>query len=146
MKKNIQNSNKKLNKNFRIDVGIACIFKDGKYLVQSRPEGKSFCGFWEFPGGKREKGENFKTCVKREIQEEVRLDISVSPYFYDEIFHFKKTDLYLRFHLAVIKNGTPKALEKQKLKWIEAKDFFKEKFLPTNHKALRILQDLNISI
>ncbi len=126
----------------KIEVGIACILNDGKYLIQSRPKGKSFVGFWEFPGGKKEKGEDFHACVKREIQEEIGVNISVHPYFFEECHKFKNAHLYLRFHQAQIQSGTPKALEMQKLKWIAPKDFFKQKFLSTNKNALKKLQKM----
>ncbi len=133
---------KKTTKKHRIDVGIACIWKNGKYLAQTRPEGKSFMGFWEFPGGKREKGENFRDCVKREIREEIGVEVSVRPHFYEEICAFKHVDLCLRFHRAQIQKGTPKPLENQTLKWVAPDNFFEEKFLPTNHNALRRLQKM----
>jgi len=125
-----------------IEVGIACIWHDGQYLVQTRPNDKSFAGFWEFPGGKREKGETFRNCVKREILEEIGVKVSVRPHFYQEICHFKNTDLLLRFHRAKILEGKPKPLENQKIDWIKPEDFFTQKFLPTNHKALKKLQKL----
>jgi len=82
----------------RIEVGVGCIWKHGKYLIQTRPEGRSFTGQWEFPGGKREKGEDFRTCVKRETMEELGIEISVRPHFHEEIIHFSHVDLHLRFH------------------------------------------------
>lgn len=131
-------------KSFQIDVGIACIYRDGKYLVQTRPEGKSFVGLFEFPGGKREKGESFRDCVEREIKEEIGIDIIIDRYVYEEVCRFKKINLRLRFYLAQIKNGEPTPLENQELKWIAPADFFTENFLPTNHKALRKLQEIVI--
>ena len=127
-------------KSFQIDVGIACIYKNGKYLVQTRPEGKSFVGLFEFPGGKREKGESFKKCVKREVKEEIGVEISVDSFFYEEVCSFKKVKLRLRFYLATIKKGEPRSMEKQELKWLASEEFFTEKFLPTNHKVLKKLQ------
>lgn len=135
---------KKKDRKFRIDVGAACIWQDGKYLVQSRPEGKSFVGFWEFPGGKREKGENFRDCVKREVMEEIGVHVSVRPHFYEELCHFKNVDLCLRFHRAQIQKGVPRPLENQTLKWIKPEDFFSEKFLPTNHEVLKKLQKMRV--
>jgi len=87
----------------RIEVGIACIWRDGKYLIQARPKGKSFEGSWEFPGGKREKGENFRQCVKREIQEEVGLNVSVRPHFFEMLHEFERTELLLRFQTMGLK-------------------------------------------
>ncbi len=136
----------KQKKSFQIDVGIACIYRNGEYLAQTRPEGKSFVGLFEFPGGKREKGESFRDCIKREIKEEIGIEISIGSFFYEEICRFKKVNLRLRFYLAKIKKGKPTPLEGQELKWISPKDFFTEKFLPTNHKALKKLQERECSL
>jgi A/G-specific adenine glycosylase len=128
----------------RIEVGIACIWRDGKYLIQARPKGKSFEGSWEFPGGKREKGENFRQCVKREIQEEVGLNISVRPHFYEELHEFDRTELLLRFHRCQIQAGEPKPLEEQELQWVSPTEFADIDFLKTNHKALEKLKDMRV--
>ena len=128
----------------RIEVGIACIWRDGKYLIQARPKGKSFEGAWEFPGGNREKGENFRECVKREIQEEVGINVSVRPHFYEELHEFDRTELLLRFHRCQIQAGEPKALEEQEIKWVAPADFGEIDFLKTNHKALEKLKGMRL--
>lgn len=128
----------------RIEVGIACIWRDGKYLIQARPKGKSFEGSWEFPGGKREKGENFRECVKREIQEEVGLSVSVRPHFYEELHEFERTELLLRFHRCQIQAGEPKSLEEQEIKWAAPAEFGSIDFLKTNHGALEKLKGMRV--
>ena len=52
------------------EVVVAVAFdKDGRFLMTSRPEGKVYAGYWEFPGGKVEIGERPEDALKREIQE-----------------------------------------------------------------------------
>lgn len=131
-------------KKFRIEVGAACIYQDGKYLIQTRPEGKSFVGKWEFPGGKREKGETFRTCVKREIMEELDIEVSVRPHFYEIILPFNKVELLLRFHRCQIQKGEPNPLEGQKIDWVAPKDFDKVEFLDTNSRALEKLKKMRV--
>lgn len=127
-----------------IEVGIACIHQDGKYLIQSRPKGKSFVGFWEFPGGKRETGEDFRTCVKREIQEEIGVTVSVRPHFLELKHKFGPKTLLLRFHRCQIQAGTPAALENQEIKWVSPSEFDDIKFLKTNHKVLAVLKNMRV--
>ena len=138
-----KNSNSKPSKH-RIEVGVACIHQDGKYLIQTRPEGKSFVGRWEFPGGKRKPGEDFRTCVKREILEELGTEISVRPHFYEELHEFEHVDLLLRFHRCQIQKGEPKALEKQKLDWVAPTNFEKIHFLDTNAGAIKKLKGMRV--
>ena len=125
-----------------IEVGVACIYQNGKYLIQSRPEDKSFSGLWEFPGGKREKGEDFRACVKREIKEELGIEISVRPHFYEKVCKFKEVDLYLRFHRSQIQRGIPIPLENQTIQWVAPEDFQRIKFLPTNLEVLNKLREI----
>ena len=138
-KKPKSKSNKK-----RIEVGIACIYRDGKYLIQTRPDDKSFAGMWEFPGGKRNPREDFRTCVKREIEEEIGVKVSVRPHFLAETHRFEHADLHLRFHRCQIQAGTPKSLENQELKWVSPKDFGSVDFLPTNGKAVAKLREMRV--
>lgn len=128
----------------RVEVGIGCIWKDGKYLIQTRPADKSFPGFWEFPGGKREKGEDFRGCVKRELVEEIGVEVSVRPHFFEEIHNFDHVDLVLRFHRCQIQAGELKAREGQELKWVKTGDFDGIQFLETNKKALERLRRIRL--
>lgn len=127
-----------------IAVGIACIHRDGAYLIQSRPEGKSFVGSWEFPGGKREPGESFRECVKREIQEEIGVIVSVRPHFFEIEHQFGPKTLLLRFHRCQIQSGTPRPLEGQELQWVTPDQFDDIDFLKTNHKALARLKEMRV--
>ncbi len=125
-----------------VEVGAACIYENGKYLIQSRPIGKSFSGSWEFPGGKRNPGESFKNCVKREIQEELGIDVEVEPAFYEITCNFKSTRLKLVFHLAKFQTGKPRPLEKQVLKWVTTDEFDSINFLKTNSEVLKELKKM----
>ncbi|MCO5102706.1 MAG: NUDIX domain-containing protein [Burkholderiaceae bacterium] len=59
-----------------VAVGIL-IRADGALLLTSRPEGKVYAGYWEFPGGKLEVGETVEQALRRELQEE--LGITIGP-------------------------------------------------------------------
>lgn len=58
-----------------INVTCAIIVKDDKVLVTKRGPGMHLAGYWEFPGGKVKEGESAIDCIKREIKEELNLDI-----------------------------------------------------------------------
>ena len=135
---------KKKSRKFKIEVGAACILKDGKYLVQTRPIGKSFVGQWEFPGGKREKGETFRDCVKREIQEELGIEVSVRPHFCEIIQEFEKTILVLRFHRCQIQSGEPRGRENQEIRWVAPSKFDGLNFLDTNGLCLEKLKKMRV--
>ena len=60
-----------------IEVVAAVLVRDGKFLATQRGYGE-FKDFWEFPGGKMEPGESKKEALKREIREELDLEITVT--------------------------------------------------------------------
>jgi A/G-specific adenine glycosylase len=59
----------------RIEVVVAVIEKDGRILLQERPAGGLLAGLWEFPGGKVEPGESLVAALRREIREELGVEI-----------------------------------------------------------------------
>ena len=61
-----------------VDVAVGVLIDgEGRFLLTSRPEGKVYAGYWEFPGGKLEAGETVQAALARELHEE--LGISVQP-------------------------------------------------------------------
>ena len=58
----------------QVAVGVL-IRTDDSFLLTSRPEGKAYAGYWEFPGGKLEVGETIVQALKRELQEEIGITI-----------------------------------------------------------------------
>ena len=65
-----------------VDVAVGVLVQaDGAFLLTSRPPGKVYEGYWEFPGGKLEPGESVEQALRRELQEEIGLTIgAVRPW------------------------------------------------------------------
>jgi 8-oxo-dGTP diphosphatase len=60
-----------------VDVAVGVLIRpDGDFLLTSRPPGKVYEGYWEFPGGKVEPGESVEQALRRELQEEIGLTIA----------------------------------------------------------------------
>ncbi|MEY3611327.1 MAG: pyrophosphohydrolase [Pseudomonadota bacterium] len=60
-----------------VDVAVGVLMQGESFLLTSRPEGKVYAGYWEFPGGKLEAGESVAQALRRELQEE--LGITIGP-------------------------------------------------------------------
>lgn len=59
-----------------VEVAVGVLLQaDGRFLLTSRPPGKVYEGYWEFPGGKLERGENVEQALRRELQEEIGITI-----------------------------------------------------------------------
>lgn len=65
-----------------VDVAVGVLIRpDGDFLLTSRPPGKVYEGYWEFPGGKLEHGESVEDALRRELQEEIGVTIgAVHPW------------------------------------------------------------------
>ena len=65
-----------------VEVAVGVLIRpDGDFLLTSRPPGKVYEGYWEFPGGKLESGETVEQALRRELQEEIGISIgSVEPW------------------------------------------------------------------
>lgn len=123
----------------------ALIDTDGRVLVASRPEGTFMPGFWEFPGGKIEPGETPEEALRREIKEELGIEIScIWPFtFISE----KREDHHVVVLLYICREweGIPEPKIGQQLKWVRIKELNKlENMLPSNKPLVTALRD-NIS-
>lgn len=63
-------------KHTEVAVGILIRGEDDALLLSTRPEGKPYAGYWEFPGGKIEAGETVVQALRRELQEELGITIA----------------------------------------------------------------------
>ncbi|MDB5885622.1 MAG: 8-oxo-dGTPase [Polaromonas sp.] len=65
-----------------VEVAVGVLIRpDGRFLLTSRPPGKVYEGYWEFPGGKLEAGESVEIALRRELQEEIGITIgTVQPW------------------------------------------------------------------
>ncbi len=65
-----------------VDVAVGVLLRpDGDFLLTSRPPGKVYEGYWEFPGGKLEPGESVEQALRRELHEEIGITIgAVQPW------------------------------------------------------------------
>ncbi|WP_180682095.1 NUDIX domain-containing protein [Tepidicella baoligensis] len=64
------------------DVAVGVLIDpQGRFLLTSRPPGKVYAGYWEFPGGKVEAGESVAEALRRELQEEIGVTVgAVHPW------------------------------------------------------------------
>jgi len=101
-----------------VDVTAAIIGgPDGRILVCSRPAGTHMAGKWEFPGGKIESGESPEACIRREIREELGMEIAVGPVFTVMEHDYGVKYVRVTFFLAV-SDDAPSAKDGQGFRWV----------------------------
>ncbi len=107
-----------------INVSAAILFNDtrDKILIARRNPGGPHGGLWEFPGGKLERGETPEDCLKREIREELGVEIhDLTPY--TTVHHeYEPFTITLHAFSCLIAEGTPRPLACRELRWIRIED------------------------
>lgn len=100
------------------DVAVAVFIKsDGSFLLSSRPSGKPYPGYWEFPGGKIEPGESVLQAMTRELMEELNVSIArATPWI---TFIMVYTHATVRLHCWRVSewHGEMRGLEGQQFEW-----------------------------
>lgn len=77
------------------DVTAAVILLNKKVLIAQRASSEKMAGKWEFPGGKIEPGETPQQCLKREIWEELEVEIDVLDFFGESIYPYEHGEIRL---------------------------------------------------
>ena len=102
-----------------IEVICAIILKDNKILVTQRSEKMSLPLKWEFPGGKLELHENEIDCIKREIKEELNIEIEVLNKLSNSIFDYGTFKVNLIPFIAIHISGEILLLEHKGYKLLD---------------------------
>lgn len=111
----------------------AAIIKDGdKVLICQRAEDDECGMLWEFPGGKRERGESLEECIKREIKEELELEIEVLGVFTTSVYYFSQNEIHFTVFNAKIKGGEIKLNVHNDAKWVTVEEFGRYEFMPAD--------------
>lgn len=122
------------------DVTAAVIIKDEKILICKRSKYDKQGGKWEFPGGKIEAGETQEECLKREIKEELDLNIKVNDKIGKNIYVYPGGAIKLIAFYADLLDGDLKLNVHDDYKWV-AKDKLKEfDFAPADIFFVSILE------
>ena len=83
----------------KFDVVAAIIIKNNKFFIAQRNRHKHMGLSWEFPGGKVEKGETFEVALKREIKEELNIDIDIKNKLGEENYQDNKINVKLHYYI-----------------------------------------------
>jgi 8-oxo-dGTP diphosphatase len=122
----------------RVVIGI--IKRDKKILVGKRPQGKTLSGHWEFPGGKIEEGESSIEALKRELQEELDIDVTTATFWFKHAYTYPDKIVLLDIWNVDQFLGEPKSKENQMLMWVSKSEFKKLKFLEGNVQIIEQLK------
>ena len=101
-----------------VDVAVGVLIdSEGRFLLTSRPAGKVYAGYWEFPGGKFEPGETVEQALRRELQEELGITIGAVQPWHEEIFDYPHALVRLHFCKVYAWTGNFEMRERQTMAW-----------------------------
>jgi 8-oxo-dGTP diphosphatase len=123
-----------------VEVAVAVFLRpDGATLLARRPVGKVYAGYWEFPGGKAEAGESVADALRREIREELGVELGAAVSWITRIFTYPHATVRLHFYRVLAWRGQLAALEHDALSWERPESVSVAPLLPANGPVLRAL-------
>ena len=76
-----------------VEVAVGVLIRpDGDFLLTSRPGGKVYSGYWEFPGGKVEGGESVEQALCRELFEELGIEVTQLTRWKEQLVDYPHAD------------------------------------------------------
>lgn len=124
----------------RAVVGI--LQRGDKVLIGQRPLGKPYSGYWEFPGGKIEANESGSEALKRELHEELGIEvISAKPWF-EHTHSYPDRAVFLEMWLVEEFSGEPHGKENQMLRWTTLSEISALRVLEGNWLIIKRLEQL----
>lgn len=123
-----------------VPVAVAVIERRGRYLICRRRADDHLGGYWEFPGGKKESGESWETCLRRELREE--LDVAVGDLRPFGRLHHRYADRQISFRIyrCRLARGRPKPLGAQAVRWVAATQLSRYRFPPADRSLIERLR------
>jgi len=101
-----------------VDVAVGVLIdREGNFLLTSRPEGKVYAGYWEFPGGKLEPGETVEQALRRELHEELGIQIGAVQPWKIELVDYAHARVRLHFCKVHDWQGEFQMRERQAMAW-----------------------------
>ncbi|MFC4778202.1 8-oxo-dGTP diphosphatase MutT [Paenibacillus sp. GCM10023252] len=124
-----------------LEVAAAIIFNEqGQILIARRRKGKSQEGLWEFPGGKIEEGESVEACLRRELLEEMQIEIVPLEYFATNDHHYGSIHIRLIAYKASYKSGKIALIDHDDVRWISRGELKEYIFAPADIKFVELLE------
>ena len=123
----------------KIEVVAAILHRDGAYFDTQRGYGE-FEGMWEFPGGKIESGESREVALKREIREELGVDITIDKFLCTTDYDYPSFHLTMHCYLCSVKSGMIELREHKSARWLTVESLDSVEWLPADKEVIEKLK------
>lgn len=129
-------------KNQSITVIAGIVKNEDLILVARRAKHKSHAGYWEFPGGKIEIGETAEMCLKRELWEELQIEVNVESHFIDVNHFFDFGEVFLRSFFCRYVSGEILLKDHDEFIWVSLKGLTQYDFVEADIPIVNALLSL----
>jgi mutator protein MutT len=123
-----------------LDVTAAILVAERKVLIARRSPRGHEAGLWEFPGGKVKPGETPEQGLRREIREELGVDIRVGKFFAESVYADGRRTIRLLAYHAQLEAGTPVPFEHDQIAWVTAGELADYVFSPADRPLVAQLR------
>ncbi|MBD2177388.1 8-oxo-dGTP diphosphatase MutT [Pseudanabaena sp. FACHB-1998] len=125
----------------RIGVGVVWDRDRQRILIDRRlPEGE-LAGYWEFPGGKIEPNEDAAACIKRELLEEIAIEVEVGEHLITIDHEYETLKVSLIVHHCLHVSGEPQALACTEMRWVSVDDLDTYQLPAANYQIVQALKE-----
>ncbi len=124
----------------RIEVVGAVFIREGKILACKRSESMSLPGFWEFPGGKIEKGETPEQALRRELDEELNCEANVGDHLVTTEHTYEFGTVVLSTYLCDLGTTEPTLEEHEEMRWLAPSELRSVDWAPADIPAVKLLE------
>jgi len=120
-------------------VAGALVSLQGQILIAQRPIGKHMAGGWEFPGGKIDEGETPLAALRRELEEELGIEVKTAEYLVSCDHEYPDRVVHLELWLVTEFKGQPQSLDHQALRWVSVDQLAAADLLPADQPLIEAL-------
>ncbi len=118
-----------------LSVVAAVIEQDGQFLVTRRLPGVHLGGLWEFPGGKLDPAEEHDSALRRELREELGVDVTVGELVHQTIHAYPERTVALFFYRCALR-GVPRPQLGQDMRWVARQELPQLGFPPADTELI----------
>lgn len=123
----------------KVEAVVGLIREEGRYLIQQRPPKGLLAGLWEFPGGKKEKGESLEEALHREILEELGAEVASESHL--TTVHHAYTRFQVNLHAFECRLAGPLNIDSGSLRWASLEEMESLPVPSGTAKIIKFLED-----